>query len=164
MNEEPENRKKEFTPNLKGKNLDEVSTQLSSQRTGMSFQRTRLSADRTLMAVIRTSLSLIAFGFTIFQFFRYLRKYSSKFPNDSVIKLFSISMVILGLLILVLGIIYHVTFMLQIRRGREDFIHKGLLFDIDKYPVSMALIIAVLLFILGIITIITMTIQIQSGN
>jgi putative membrane protein len=33
-----------------------------------------MSADRTLMSVVRTSLSLIGFGFTIFQFFRYLRQ------------------------------------------------------------------------------------------
>ena len=60
-------------PGLEGKNLDLVSAQMSSRRTGLSFQRTRMSADRTLMSVIRTSLSLISFGFTIFQFFRYLR-------------------------------------------------------------------------------------------
>jgi len=48
----------------------QISTELSSRRTGMSFQRTRMSADRTLMSVMRTSLSLIGFGFTIYQVFQ----------------------------------------------------------------------------------------------
>src|ERR671935_78613 len=48
--------------------------ELASRRTTLAFQRTRMSADRTLMAVIRTSLSLIGFGFTIYQFFGYLRE------------------------------------------------------------------------------------------
>ena len=56
--------------------ITDISTELSSRRTGMSFQRTRLSADRTLMSVIRTSLSLIGFGFTIFQFFQKLKDQS----------------------------------------------------------------------------------------
>lgn len=40
--------------------------------TRLAAQRTRLALERTLMAWIRTSTSLIAFGFTIFQFFRYI--------------------------------------------------------------------------------------------
>ena len=40
--------------------------------TRLAVERTRLASERTLMAWIRTATSLIAFGFTIFQFFRYL--------------------------------------------------------------------------------------------
>ena len=46
--------------------LDLMSAELSSRRSGLSFQRTRMSADRTLMSIMRTSLSLIGFGFTLF--------------------------------------------------------------------------------------------------
>src|SRR5262249_40058156 len=51
-----------------------ISVEHSSRRPSLAFQRTRMSADRTLMSIIRTSLALIGFGFTIFQFFRYLRE------------------------------------------------------------------------------------------
>jgi hypothetical protein len=54
------------------KTYEELSFELSSRRTGLSLQRTRMSADRTLMSTIRTAISLIGFGFTIFQFLRYV--------------------------------------------------------------------------------------------
>ncbi len=38
-----------------GMNLDLMSSELSSRRTGLSFQRTRMSADRTLMSVIHVA-------------------------------------------------------------------------------------------------------------
>ena len=38
--------------------LDRMSVELSSRRTGMSFQRTRMSADRTLMSDIRRLQSM----------------------------------------------------------------------------------------------------------
>jgi putative membrane protein len=43
-------------------------------RSHFAWLRTRLALERTLMAWIRTATSLIAFGFTIFQFFEWLRK------------------------------------------------------------------------------------------
>ena len=46
----------------------------SDARSHFAWLRTRLALERTLMAWIRTATSLIAFGFTIFQFFEWLRK------------------------------------------------------------------------------------------
>src|SRR5512135_3610813 len=97
---------------------DKVSVELSSRRTGMSFQRTRMSADRTLMSVIRTSLSLIGFGFTIFQVFQKL--YEAKvLQNAQAPRNFGMALVLLGEAMLVLGIVYHVKFMVELRRERE---------------------------------------------
>src|SRR5947208_12710768 len=95
-----------------------ISTELSSRRTGMSFQRTRLSADRTLMSVIRTSLSLIGFGFTIFQVFQ--RAHEAQILRSSEApRHFGEALVWLGLAMLIVGIVYHVMFMLGLRRERE---------------------------------------------
>src|SRR5512143_2399018 len=89
---------------------DDVSVELSARRTGMSFQRTRMSADRTLMSVIRTSLSLISFGFTIFQVFQKL--YDAKIlKRAQAARNFGQALVFLGVAMLILGIVYHVKFM-----------------------------------------------------
>src|SRR5881396_2414154 len=90
---------------------ESVSVELSSRRTGMSFQRTRMSADRTLMSVIRTSLSLISFGFTIFQVFQ--RAHEAQILRSSEApRHFGEALVWLGLAMLIVGIVYHVMFML----------------------------------------------------
>ena len=85
---------------------DRISVELSSRRTGMSFQRTRMSADRTLMSVIRTSLSLISFGFTIYQVFERLRD-SGTITHAAAPRNFGVALVLLGIVMLVLGIVYH---------------------------------------------------------
>ncbi len=43
-------------------------------RSHFAWLRTRLALERTLMAWLRTAVSLIAFGFTIFQFFEWMRE------------------------------------------------------------------------------------------
>src|SRR6188472_348470 len=105
--------------------LDEISVELSSRRTGMSFQRTRMSADRTLMSVIRTSLSLISFGFTIFQVFEKLKE-AGTLAHAGAPRNFGITLVALGIIMLVGGIIYHLQFMLHLRQQREAMIADGL--------------------------------------
>jgi len=47
------------------------STVLAEERTDLALERTIIASERTLMAWIRTAISMIAFGFTIYQFFRY---------------------------------------------------------------------------------------------
>src|SRR3954463_13427299 len=97
---------------------DTISVELSARRTGMSFQRTRMSADRTLMSVIRTSLSLIGFGFALFQFFQKLRE-TGTFRHDEPPRNFGIALVLLGVGMLIVGIVYHLQFMLELRRTRS---------------------------------------------
>ena len=134
---------------------DDVSVELSSRRTGMSFQRTRMSADRTLMSVIRTSLSLIGFGFTIFQMFQKLRD-ADIVTSAAAPRNFGEALVLLGIAMLVLGIGYHVVFMLGLRNERERMKEAGLIHAESGYPVSLTLIVAVLLLAIGIMAILSM--------
>jgi|SRR5688572_1662290 len=133
-----------------------INTELSARRTGMSFQRTRMSADRTLMSTIRTSLSLIGFGFTIFQFFQKLQQ-ANVLPVDSgTARTFGFTLVLLGVLMLVLGIFYHVRFMLQLRVQREEMHKAGLIHAQSGFPISLTLIVAVSLFLIGVIAVVGM--------
>jgi putative membrane protein len=133
-----------------------INTELSARRTGMSFQRTRMSADRTLMSTIRTSLSLIGFGFTIFQFFQKLQQ-ANVVPVDSgTARSFGLSLVLLGVLMLVLGIFYHVRFMLQLRAQRDEMRRAGLIHAQSGFPISLTLITAVTLFLIGVVAVVGM--------
>ena len=135
---------------------DDPSVELSSRRTGMSFQRTRLSADRTLMSVIRTSLSLISFGFTIFQFFQHLATSEVLRGGGPEARRFGLSLVMLGLVMLVLGIGYHVAFMLGLRNERHQMSDEGLIHAESQFPASMTLIVAILLLVIGILAVVSM--------
>ncbi len=134
---------------------DMVSVELSSRQTGMSFQRTRMSAERTLMSVIRTSLSLIGFGFTIFQFFEKLRE-AGTLASTHAARNFGITLVAIGIGMLVLGIIYHVQFMLGLRHVRREMAVQGQIHGESRFPVSLTLITAVLLLLVGIAAIVSM--------
>ena len=136
-----------------------ISTELASRRTGMSFQRTRLSADRTLMSVMRTSLSLIGFGFTIFQFFQKLRD-AGTLAHAAAPRNFGITLVLLGILMLIGGIIYHGQFMLGLREERKTMAADGLIHAESKFPPSLTLITAVLLLLVGIAAIVSMVFRV----
>ena len=136
--------------------MDDVSTELSRRRTGMSFQRTRMSADRTLMSVIRTSLSLISFGFTIYQFFEHLRESDVISGGRHAARNFGSALLVLGVAMLVLGIVYHVTFMLGLRRERAMMKEAGLIHGESMFPASMTLIVAIALLLIGVLAISSM--------
>lgn len=142
---------------------DGSSTELAARRTGMAFQRTRMSADRTLMAVIRTSLSLIGFGFTIFQIFQKLHD-AAIVKSDSAPRHFGIMLVVIGIAMLLVGIGYHVAFMLQLRKQREILRTDGLIRAESGFPPSLVLIVAILLLALGLISAASMTFNIGPLN
>ena len=135
---------------------DEISVELSSRRTGMSFQRTRMSADRTLMSVIRTSLSLIGFGFTIYQVFTKAHE-AQLLKSAGAPRNFGIALVALGIAMLLTGIGYHVSFMLELRKERAQMRADGLIHAETQYPLSLTLIVAIVLLLLGIAAIVSMT-------
>jgi len=127
-------------------------TEMSKRRTGMSFQRTRMSAERTLMSIIRTSISLISFGFTIFQFFQKLKE-ANVVTSSYEPRQFGAALVWLGTALLVLGIIYHVHFMLGLRKTRAAMTHESLIHGESSFPLSITLIAAILLLFIGILAI-----------
>jgi putative membrane protein len=133
----------------------DVNTELAARRTGMAFQRTRLAEDRTLMAVIRTALSLIGFGFTIFQFFQRLRD-ETVITRAEAPRNFGLVLVVLGVLMLLFGILYHVLFMVGLRRLRESMRQDGLIHGETVFPVSLTLITAVLLLAVGLAALFSM--------
>lgn len=130
-------------------------TEMSMRRTGMSFQRTRMSADRTLMSVIRTSLSLISFGFTIAQVFQKLNE-AKLLASAQAPRNFGIALVALGILMLVIGIIYHVQFMLGLRAERSRMSASGQIHGESVFPVSFTLIAALVLLAIGVAAILSM--------
>jgi putative membrane protein len=134
-------------------NKDEAATELSSRRTGMSFQRTRMSADRTLMSVIRTSLSLISFGFTIFQFFKHLEETKVLTSTRYSARNFGLTLLTLGAGMLAFGIIYHLLFMRELRRRRNQLVADGLIHGESGFPASLSVIIAVLLLLVGLLAV-----------
>lgn len=128
--------------------------ELAMRRTGMSFQRTRMAADRTLMAVIRTSLSLIGFGFTIYQIFKKLRE-ANVLRNSGSARNFGTALVFLGILMLLVGIGYHLEFMFGLRQQRGLMAKIGLVHGKSRFPVSMTLIVAIILLAIGVTAIIS---------
>ncbi len=138
---------------------DRISVELSSRRTGMSFQRTRMSADRTLMSVIRTSLSLISFGFTIYQVFEKLRE-AGTIAHAAASRNFGVTLVLLGIVMLIVGILYHVRFMLGLRHERQAMRDEGLVHAESGFPPSMTLITAVLLLLIGLFAMVSMVLGI----
>jgi putative membrane protein len=135
------------TPVTRGTSGD-INTELSMRRTGMSFQRTRMSADRTLMSIIRTSLSLISFGFTIYQVFNKLKE-AGALTGAAPARNFGVSLVLLGIGMLVLGIIYHIMFMIELRKERAQMKSAGLVHAESQFPTSLTLIVALLLLLIG---------------
>ena len=133
----------------------DVNTELAARRTGMAFQRTRLAEDRTLMAVIRTALSLIGFGFTIAQVFQKLRD-QDIITKAAAPRNFGLALVGLGIVMLVLGIVYHLQFMLGLRHLRESMRAEGLIHGESVFPVSLTLITALILLVIGVAAILSM--------
>ena len=132
----------------------QISTELASRRTGMSFQRTRMSADRTLMSVMRTSLSLIGFGFTIYQVFQKAHD-AQLIRSSGAPRTFGEALVFLGVGMLVLGIGYHIVFMMGLRKEREALKADGLIHAESQFPLSLTLLIALLLLAIGMLAIVS---------
>jgi len=67
--------------------------------------------------------------------------------------MFGLALVWLGIGVLVMGIIYHVHFMLGLRRTRAAMTHGTLIHGESGFPVSITLIAAVMLLLIGVLAI-----------
>lgn len=107
------------------------------------------------MAVIRTSLSLISFGFTIF-------KVSQNLAEAKIIKInasvphFGVGLVLMGILMLATGIVYHGQFMWRLRVIRKSLIAEGLIRGETPFPPSFTLGTALILLGIGVAAILSM--------
>jgi uncharacterized membrane protein YidH (DUF202 family) len=139
--------------------LSKDRTEMSMRRTGMSFQRTRMSAERTLMSVIRTSLSLIGFGFTIYQIFH--KMVDARMVTDlGPARYFGLSLLVLGVILLVGGILYHLAFMRELRMERGSMHNTGLIHAESAFPVSLTLLTALLLLVTGLFALVSIMFRI----
>jgi inner membrane protein YidH len=144
-------------PALEGRNSGETAFLFASRRTRLAFQRTRMSADRTLMAIVRTALSLISFGFTIYHFFGFLRQ-SAGMARVEAARNLSVALVSVGILMLVLGIVGHVSFMLELRADHGQLVQARLI-PHDRFPYSVTLAVALLLLLIGLLAVISMVVR-----
>lgn len=156
-------RKPPWGPTPKPGKLDDPSVILSSRRTRLSFQRTRMSADRTLMSIVRTAIALIGFGFTIFQFFRYLQQQAAGSIRPEAARNFGLALVLLGTALLAFGIFGHVRFMLELRRDHKEMAAESLI-PHDRFPLSVTLGVAVLLLLIGLLATLSMVVRIGPFN
>ena len=111
------------------------------------------------MSVIRTSLSLISFGFTIAKAFEKLREMGTV-SSEKPARNFGVALVALGIAMLMLGIGYHVQFMLGLREERKMMKAEGLVHAESKFPPSLTLITAVVLLLIGIVVIVSLIFRI----
>ena len=115
--------------------------------TRLAAERTRLALERTLMAWTRTSTSLIAFGFTIYQIFRYLSE-SDRLRDPYVSpQVFGFAMILVGLVALTLGWVQH----------RQEL--RALKTDFGPMPYSIASVVAALIAGLGLIALLGVTLR-----
>ena len=111
------------------------------------------------MSVIRTSLSLISFGFTIFQFFEKFKQ-ADVLTSAHAPRNFGTTLVAVGILLLVLGIVYHIRFMLGLREQRKRMVADGLIHGQSEFPPSMTLVTALILLAIGLVAITSMVFQV----
>ncbi len=115
--------------------------------TRLAAERNRLALERTLMAWTRTSTSLIAFGFTIYQIFRYLSENDRLRDPYVSPQIFGVVMIFIGLAALILGWFQHRQ---ELRALRSDF---------GPMPYSIASIVAAMIAGLGVIALLGVTLR-----
>ena len=110
------------------------------------------------MSVIRTSLSLIGFGFTIYQVFAKLLE-AQVLRSNAAPRRFGEALVFLGIAMLILGIGYHIAFMIELRRRREQLKRDALVHAERGFPASLTLIVAIVLLAIGVLAGVSMTLN-----
>jgi putative membrane protein len=100
-------------------------------------------------------LSLISFGFTIFQVFQKLHE-NGVLKESMAARHFGDALVLLGIAMLVVGIGYHLIFMVGLRKERMQLRADGLVHAESQFPPSLTLMVALLLLVIGFFAIASM--------
>ena len=118
--------------------------------TRLAVERTRLAHERTLMAWVRTSLALIAFGFTIYQIFRYLA--GSQRLREPLISptVFGVITILIGLVALVLAWVQH----------RQNMAVLRATFGPTPTPLSIASVVAAMVAGLGVVALLGVVLRV----
>jgi len=136
-----------------------ATTELASHRTGLAFERTIMGADRTLMGIVRTALSMIGFGFTINQVFRQLAAKGLLVGAQTTGRRLGLALLALGVLLLMMGIVSHVRFFVNLRHRRRHLLGLRLLHGATRYNPTPTFVAAALLLALGLVTLVTITLR-----
>lgn len=115
--------------------------------TRLAAERNRLALERTLMAWTRTATSLIAFGFTIFQAFRYLSESERLADPYLSPQLVGTVMIVIGVAALVLAWVQH----------RQELAALRLEFGPMRY--SNASVVAAMIAGLGVLALLAITLR-----
>jgi hypothetical protein len=91
-----------------------------------------------------------------FQFFHKLIQARVLPSSGPAVRDFGVSLVILGVVMLVSGIAYHVAFMRGLRATRNRLVADGLIHGESVFPVSLTLIVAILMLLIGLFAIANM--------
>lgn len=73
---------------------------------------------------------------------------------------FGVTLVALGIIMLIGGIVYHIQFMLGLRQERDEMKEAGLIHGESRFPPSLTLFTAVVLLLIGVFAILSMVFQI----
>jgi putative membrane protein len=74
---------------------------------------------------------------------------------------FGTTLVILGVLMLIGGIAYHVRYMLELRGERNRLRREGLIHGESAYPVSLTLMVAIALLLIGLAAVASMVLGVK---
>lgn len=135
-------------------------SELASNRTGLAFERTMMGADRSLMAIVRTALAMIGFGFTISQVFRQLAARHLLVGAETMGRRIGVALLALGVLLLVMGIISHARFFLNLKRRRRHLLDLHLLHGATHYNPTPSFVAAALLLALGLVALVAVTFRV----
>lgn len=119
-----------------------------------------MSADRTLMSQVRTALSMIGFGFTIYQVFSQLAANDVLVRGNITARWVGVSLLVLGVLLLVMGLIGHSRFSRQLTARRAFLSSNHLLHHEVKYSASPTFVTAALLLATGLAALVAIAFQI----
>ena len=120
----------------------------SNTSTDLAVDRTRLAHDRTQMAWVRTAASLISFGFTIYNFFQYLRDKGEAAEGRLFgPRVFAMMLIGIGLISLLLATIQNRREMKTMRKHYANV------------PFSLATLVGALVGILGLVTFVAVALR-----